>query len=663
MTTGRDDAERPGDDAASESAVDDTVSANRQVGVGAPGQLVSAPAPRSSVSNRGEGGGLWGRTPPSRIEDYAVVADLQTAGLVSTDGSLDWLCLPRFDSPASFAALLGGPEAGRWRIAPREGGTVTRRRYVDDTMVLESFWDTTEGTVKVIDFMPRRQTEPDIVRIVEGVSGRVTMGLELVVRFDYGRVIPWVRHQGGRWVSVAGPDSLWLDTPVRLQGRNMRSVAEFQVSPGDRVPFVLTWVPSFQDEPPRYDAGKALDETVDYWREWMAHCTYDGAYAEAVRRSLLTLKALTYAPSGGITAAATTSLPEQIGGPRNWDYRYCWLRDAAFTLQALAGGGYTSEARAWRDWLLRAVAGDPHDLQIMYSLTGRRRLPELELDWLPGYEGSRPVRIGNEAAGQFQLDVYGELLDGLHTAREAGLAADDDAWTLQTVLTDHLERIWAEPDSSLWEVRGHRQHFVHSKVMAWVGFDRMIRTAERSGLSAPLDRWRAARDAVHREVCEKGYDGDRGTFTQYYGSAGLDAALLLIPRVGFLPAHDRRVRGTIDAVRRELSVDGFVLRYRTHADPVSAHGTVDGLPGGEGAFLACSFWLADALALTGRLDEARPLFERLLSLRNDVGLLSEEWDPGARRHLGNTPQAFSHVGLINTALALQRDPSAVETAT
>ena len=640
--------------------VTDVAATNEDVGVGSTGHRAPAPTPDHRQPDLADEG-LWSRTPPSRIEDYAIIADLQTAGLVSRDGSMDWLCLPRFDSTASFAALLGGPKAGRWRIAPLSGGTCTRRDYRDDTMILESVWETEDGAVRVVDFMPRRQTEPDVVRIVEGLSGRVRMGVELVVRFDYGRVVPWVRHQGGRWVSVAGPDALWLDTPVRLEGRNMRSLAKFEVSAGDRIPFVLTWVPSYQDEPPRYDAQRALGETERYWRDWIGQCTYRGRYSQAVRRSLLVLKALTYAPSGGITAAATTSLPEQLGGPRNWDYRYCWLRDAAFTLQALAGAGYTTEAKAWRDWLLRAVAGDPKDLQIMYSLTGRRRLTEMELDWLDGYEGSRPVRIGNEAAGQFQLDVYGEVLDGLHSARDAGLANEQDAWTLQTVLTEYLEDVWQDPDSSLWEVRGARQHFVHSKVMAWVGFDRMIRTAERSGLQAPLDRWRAARDAVHREVCAKGYDGDRQTFTQYYGSTGLDAALLLIPRVGFLPADDPRVHGTIEAVRRELCEDGFVLRYRTDADPNSPEGTVDGLPGAEGAFLACSFWLADALALEGRRDEARDLFERLLQLRNDVGILSEEWDPHARRQLGNTPQAFSHVGLVNTALALEQDLDQVRT--
>lgn len=602
----------------------------------------------------GQDHGLWEPGPASRIEDYAVIGDLQTAALLGRDGSIDWLCLPAFDSAAVFAALLGGPKAGRWRIAPLAGGTCTSRRYLPDTMILETTWQTPEGRVVTTDLMPRRGREPDLVRIVTGVSGRVSMGVELVVRCDYGRVVPWVRHGGERWVGIAGPDSLWLDAPVRLHGRNMRSLATFDVTAGDRVPFVFTWAPSYGDPPRRYDAGTLLEQTRDYWHEWMGRCSYRGAYADAVRRSLVVLKALTYEPSGGIAAAATTSLPEQPGGTRNWDYRFCWLRDAAFTLQALAGAGYVAEASAWRDWLLRAVAGDPDDLQIMYSLVGRRRLPEIELDWLEGYAGSRPVRVGNAAAGQFQLDVYGEVLDGLHTARRAGLADEDDAWTLQSVLADYLEGAWHRPDSSLWEVRAPRQHFVHSKVMAWVGFDRMIRTAQRSGLDAPLQRWRAARSAVHRQVCERGFDSSRNTFTQYYGSRGLDAALLLIPRVGFLPAEDPRVVGTVDAVRRELTEEGFVVRYRPDADPVTGAGTVDGLPGDEGVFLACSFWLADALALVGRPAEARELFERLLALRNDVGLLSEQWDPATGSHLGNTPQAFSHVGLINTALALGR---------
>ncbi len=608
-------------------------------------------------------GSTWAASPPSAIEDYALVADLQTAALVARDGSVDWLCLPHLDSPACFAALLGGPENGRWRIAPVEGGVATSRRYREGTLVLESVWETSTGTVRVVDLMPRREKEPDLVRIVEGVSGEVAMATELVVRFDYGRVVPWVRSQGSRWHAVAGPDALWMDTVVPLEGRGPRTVGEFTVRAGESTSFVLTWAPSFEREPRRYDARAALAHTEDYWRTWISGCTYDGRYGEAVRRSLLTLKALTFAPSGGIAAAATTSLPEQVGGVRNWDYRYCWLRDAAFTLQALAGAGYTAEAQAWRDWLLRAVAGAPQDLQIMYSLTGARRLTEQELGWLPGYEGSRPVRVGNEAAGQFQLDVHGEVLDGLHSAREAGLAADDDSWTLQALLTEHLETVWQRPDASLWEVRGPSRHFVHSKVMAWVGFDRMVRTAERSGLPAPLTRWRAARDAVHEQVCRLGYDPDRRTFTQFYGSRGLDASLLLLPRVGFLPPDDPRVVGTVEAVQRELCEDGFVLRYRPDADPTSEHGTVDGLPGDEGAFLACSFWLADALALQGRTEEARGLFERLLDLRNDVGLLSEEWDPRARRQLGNTPQAFSHVGLVNTALALDRGAEHVRTAT
>ena len=663
MSTTRpaDDSTRT-DDTTEEVESDDAgVGAGDEGGGEADGARAEAPSRADHRQPDADDEGLWSGTPPSRIEDYAVIADLQTAALVSRDGSMDWLCLPRFDSSAAFAALLGGPKAGRWRIAPLSGGACTRRAYRDDTMVLETTWETDDGVVRVIDLMPVRRTQPDVIRIVEGVRGEVRMGVELVARFDYGRVVPWVRSTDRRWVAVAGPDALWLDSPVRLRGRNMRSLAEFPVRAGERVPFVLTWTPSFADEPPRQDPERVLEDTERHWHDWIAGCSYDGRYADAVRRSLLVLKALTYAPSGGIAAAATTSLPEQVGGPRNWDYRYCWLRDAAFTLQALAGGGFTAEAKAWRDWLLRAVAGDPRDLQIMYSLTGRRRLPETTLDWLDGYEGSQPVRVGNEAAGQFQLDVYGELLDGLHSARGAGLAADDDAWTLQTLLTEHLEGVWQQPDSSLWEVRGPRQHFVHSKVMAWVGLDRMISTAEQSGLPAPLERWRAARDAVHAEVCRRGFDEQRGTFTQYYGSRGLDAALLLIPRVGFLPPDDPRVRGTVAAVQRELCEDGFVLRYRTDADPTTEHGTVDGLPGSEGAFLACSFWLADALALTGEVEGARAIFERLLDLRNDVGLLSEEWDPHARRQLGNTPQAFSHVGLVNTALALERGAQHVST--
>ena len=590
-----------------------------------------------------------------RIEDYALVGDLQTGALVGRDGSVDWLCLPRFDSPSCFSALLDTPEAGRWLLAPVDGGPATRRSYVGDALVLEQVWETASGAVRVLDCMPPRGAAPDLVRVVEGLSGTVEMALDLVVRFEYGRVVPWVRRREGRWTAVAGPDSLWLDTPVPLRGEDHRTTGRFSVAAGERVPFVLTWSPSFQPPPTPVDAEHALAETLGFWDAWVADCSAGGRYADAVRRSLVVLKALTYAPSGGIAAALTTSLPETIGGTRNWDYRYCWLRDASFTISALAGGGYLEEAQAWRDWLLRAVAGDPDRLQVLYTLTGRRRATEGELPHLRGYEGSGPVRIGNAAADQFQLDVWGEVLDALAVARDAGLGGDEDAWSLQCLLTTQLERLWPEPDSSLWEVRGPRRHFVHSKVMAWVGFDRMIRTAERAGLPAPLDRWRAARDAVHAEVCERGYDPERRTFTQFYGSHGLDAALLLIPRLGFLPPDDPRVLGTVEAVQRELVEDGFVLRYRVDADPHGEHGTVDGLPGEEGAFLACSFWLADALALVGRRHEATELFERLLGLRNDVGLLSEEWDPRQRRQLGNTPQAFSHLALINTALELGRD--------
>jgi GH15 family glucan-1,4-alpha-glucosidase len=587
------------------------------------------------------------------IEDYAVVGDLRTLALVGRDGSIDWLCLPDLDSSACFAALLDTPSAGRWLLAPAGAGRATRRAYRGDSLVLETVWETESGSVRVVDFMPPRSGQPDLVRVVEGISGSVDVVGEIVVQFDYGSIVPWVRKVDGRWSAAAGPDSLWLDTPAPLVGEDERTVCRFRVAAGDRVPFVLGWAPSHEPAAPPVDAERALAETLEFWRQWMSRCTYRGRHAEAVRRSLLTLKALTYAPTGGVAAAATTSLPELIGGKRNWDYRFCWLRDAAFTLGALVGGGYVDEAQAWRDWLLRAAAGRGADLQIMYSLRGARRLPEYELPWLAGYEGSRPVRVGNAAVEQFQLDVWGEVLDGLHRARDAGLSRDFDAWALQRELAEFLETVWERPDRSLWEVRGPEQHFVHSKVMAWVGFDRMIRTAERASLPAPLDRWRAARAAVHAQVCERGYDAERQTFTQFYGSQGVDAALLLIPRLGFLPPDDPRVLGTIRAVQRELAVgDGLILRYSTTADPTGASETVDGLPGEESPFVICNFWLADALALAGRREQAAELFERLLELRNDVGLLSEQWDPVARRHVGNTPQAFSHVGLVNTAYTL-----------
>src|SRR5689334_1542232 len=587
-----------------------------------------------------------------RIEDYGLIGDLHTAALVGRDGSIDWLCLPRFDAPACFAALLGDEQAGFWRLAPACGGMCTRRRYRGDSLILESEWDTPEGSVRVIDTMPPRDEAAGVVRVVEGLSGRVPMRMALRLRFDYGHVVPWVRHRDGQLAAIAGPDAAWLHSPVPLHGQDFTTHAEFAVSAGERIPSVLTYRPSHEPTPRPVDGETTLADTEAFWTAWMDRFRYNGKWDEAVRRSLVTLKALTYAPTGGIVAAATTSLPEQLGGPRNWDYRFCWLRDATFTLQALLGTGFVAEAKAWREWLVRAVAGDPSELQIMYGLEGERRLPEYELPWLSGYEGSQPVRVGNAAAKQFQLDVWGEVLDGLHLARESGMDTTESAWDMQRALLDFLEGHWQRPDNSLWEVRGSRQQFVHSKVMAWAGVDRAVQAVEQYGLDGPADQWKKLREEIHDDVCEHGYDADRATFTQFYGSKGLDAALLLIPRVGFLPWDDDRVRGTIRAVQNELCENGFVLRYRTDADPHGDSGTVDGLPGDEGAFLACSFWLADALALTGRHDEARELFERLLELRNDVGLLSEEWDPHAHRQLGNTPQAFSHVGLVNTALAL-----------
>jgi GH15 family glucan-1,4-alpha-glucosidase len=581
---------------------------------------------------------------PGRIEDYGLIGDLHTAALVGRDGSIDWLCLPRFDSPACFAALVGDEWAGRWLLAPAAVGGCTRWRYRGETLVLETEWQTDGGAVRVVDLMPPRGEAADVVRIVEGLSGRIRMTTELVLRFDYGHVSPWVRTEDGELGAVAGPDAVWLSAPVDLQHRDQRVTAEFEVAAGDRVPFVLTYAASHLPRPRPVDGEESLRRTTEYWTEWLGRCSYDGRWADAVRRSVLILKALTYAPTGGILAAATTSLPEQLGGSRNWDYRYCWLRDATFTLQALLGTGYHQEARAWRDWLLRAAAGDPADLRIMYALDGSRRIPEFELPWLSGYEKSSPVRVGNAAAAQFQLDVWGEVLDGLHLSRLAGIESAPDAWTLQRALLDYLEGAWDQPDNSLWEVRGPRRHFVHSKVMAWAGIDRAVQAVERFGLEGPVDRWRRLRQEIHDEVCAHGYDADRNTFTQFYGSTGLDAALLLIPRVGFLDWSDPRVEGTVDAVRQELSQDGFLVRYRPDAD-----GGVDGLPGEEGAFLACTFWLADALAGLRRFDEAEAVFTRLLGVRNDLGLLSEEYDARARRQLGNTPQAFSHVGLVNTA--------------
>ncbi|PRX98608.1 glycoside hydrolase family 15 protein [Allonocardiopsis opalescens] len=587
-----------------------------------------------------------------RIEDYALIGDMESAALVGRDGSIDWLCMPRFDSPAFFAALLGTEDHGNWSIRPRDGGPrADRRRYRGDTLILETEWDTPTGSVRVIDFMPPRGQAPDVVRIVEGLSGTVEMRTELRLRFDYGRVVPWMhRDDHSELVGIAGPDAVWLASPVDLEGHNFKHDAEFTVRAGERVPFVLTWHPSYQAEPDHADPEPALAETERFWTEWVATCTYDGKYRDAVVRSLITLKALTYAPSGGIVAAPTTSLPEDLGGVRNWDYRYCWLRDATITLEALLRSGYTEEAEAWREWLVRAVAGDPQDMQIMYSVLGERRLPEWEPDWLPGYEGSRPVRIGNAAVNQFQLDVYGEVMDVLFLARQSGLEGAGHVWGLQRSLTNYLEFTWDTPDEGLWEVRGPSRHFVHSKVMAWVAADRAVRMVEEFGKDGPVERWKELRDRIHAEVCEHGYDPDRNTFTQYYGGTNLDAALLLIPVVGFLPPDDPRVVGTVEAIQRELMVDGFVLRYPIEATDGSD--AVDGLPGDEGAFLACSFWLADALHLIGRRKEATELFERLLALRNDVGLLAEEYDPRIGRMVGNFPQAFSHVPLVTTAYNL-----------
>src|SRR5690606_2766604 len=552
--------------------------------------------------------------------------------------------------PACFTALLGSEQNGNWWIRPTDGPvTATRRRYRPDTLILESEWDTDEGTVRVIDFMPPRGGAPHLVRIVEGVRGRVRMSTALRVRFDYGNVVPWITRSGTELVAVAGPDSVWLSTTVPLRGHNFVHDAEFTVNAGQRVPFVLTWHPSHTEESDHLDAEKSLSRTERFWRQWVDDCSYKGEYRDAVVRSLITLKALTYRPTGGIVAAPTTSLPEHLGGVRNWDYRYCWLRDAAMTLEALTSTGYLEEAAAWRDWLIRAVAGRPEDHQVVYGVAGERRLPELILDWLPGYENSRPVRIGNGAAGQVQLDVYGQMLNALFEARRRGLPPDDHVWAMMRAVLGFLEVNWAQPDEGLWEVRGPRRHFVHSKVMAWVAFDRAVRAVRLGWREGPADRWQELRDRIHAEVCAKGYDPERATFTQSYGSRELDAALLLIPIVGFLPPEDPRVASTIAAIERELMTDGLVLRY-----PIAEENPIDGLPGTEGAFLACSFWLAQARAMTGRVAEAVELFELLLSLRNDVGLLAEEYDPRLRRQLGNFPQAFSHIHLVRTALALDR---------
>jgi GH15 family glucan-1,4-alpha-glucosidase len=579
------------------------------------------------------------------IENYALVGDCHTAALVGNDGSIDWLCLPRFDSGACFAALLGGPEHGRWLLAPAAQPTQVRRRYRGDTLILETEFDTEEGSVRVIDFMPLSDKRWDIVRIVVGLSGRVDMRMELGVRFDYGSIVPWVRRSQGILLLTAGPDTLELSASVAIEGENMHSIAEFSVSAGERESFTLNYRPSHLDVDEAIDAERELTETEARWKEWSGRCTYGGPWHATVARSLITLKALTYKPTGGLIAAPTTSLPEWPGGTRNWDYRYCWLRDATFTLNALLLAGYEEEAAAWREWLLRAVAGSPDNLQILYGVTGVRRLDEYELAWLPGYEKSAPVRIGNAAARQFQLDVYGEVMDTLHLARIAGLPPEPEAWQVQVALLKFLEAHWEQPDEGLWEIRGPRCHFTHSKVMAWVAFDRAIKDAEQDGLEGPIERWRQTRDAIHAQVCEKGFDERRNSFVQSYDSSYLDASLLLIPQVGFLPADDPRVLSTIAAIERGLMAEGLVLRYSTATK-------VDGLPAGEGAFLPCSFWLADCYLLTGRREEGRALFERLLALGNDVGLFAEEYDPRDKRMLGNFPQALTHMALVNTARLL-----------
>jgi GH15 family glucan-1,4-alpha-glucosidase len=580
---------------------------------------------------------------PSRIEDYAVIGNCRSIALVGRDGSIDWMCMPRFDSGACFAALLGGPEHGRWLIGPCDAKAKSRRSYRGDTLILETRFETDEGAVVVIDFMNRRDSVSDVVRIVHGVRGTVRMHTELVVRFDYGSIVPWVKKDdNGRLQMTAGPDRLLLDTTVELRGEDMKTVGEFDVSEGEEVAFVLGWSASYREQPEPADPVALLQAIETFWSDWVGGMKVEGEWSSVMIRSLLTLKALQDLDTGGIVAAGTTSLPEKIGGPRNWDYRYCWLRDATLTLYALMGGGCLGEAQAWRDWLIRAIAGSPDDVRIMYGLAGERRLMEYEVPWLPGYEGSTPVRVGNAAAGQVQLDVYGEVLGALYTARKAGLSPDDADWALEVALVEHLENIWQEPDDGIWEVRGGRQHFVHSKVMAWLPFDCAIRSAEEFDLKAPLDRWRAVRETIHAQVCERGFDKARNTFVQAYGSNALDAALLTIPKTGFLPPTDRRVKGTLAAIEKTLLRDGFVMRYDTGV-------TEDGLPPGEGAFLACSFWLVDNYVLQERHDDARVLFERLLALCNDVGLLAEEYDPVAKRHLGNFPQAFSHLALINSA--------------
>ncbi len=587
----------------------------------------------------------------TKIEDYAFLSDTQTGALVSRDGCIDWLCLPRFDSGACFASLLGEKKNGHWRFFPEDKIDKVSRRYRDNALILETTIETATGAVRLIDFMPPRGKNPDVIRIVEGLRGEVRMNMELIIRYEYGLVIPWVRKAHDGLEAIAGPDALILRTPIKTRGKDLTTVAEFSVREGERVPFVLTWFASHEEPPRAVNAEHALRDTESFWKDWASRFKMDGPWREAVLRSLIVLKGLTYAPTGGLVAALTTSLPEEIGGVRNWDYRYCWLRDATFTLMTLMRVGYRDEAKSWRGWLLRAIAGSAAQMQIMYGVHGERSLEEREIPWLSGYENSRPVRVGNAASNQFQLDVFGEVLLAMYESHVSGLKTDETDWRLQVQLMRFLESHWEEPDEGIWEVRGGRKHFTHSKMMAWVAFDRAIKLARscQCDNDRHIERWEKIRDRIHAEVCERGFNREKGAFTQYYGSDALDASLLMMPRVGFLPPNDPRVRGTIEAIEHELMRDGLVLRYLPQEE------NVDGLPGREGTFLPCSFWLVNCLHFIGRTDDAKAMFERLLALRNDLDLLSEEYDPIAKRQLGNFPQAFTHLALVNTARILNGD--------
>ncbi|KYK49769.1 glucoamylase [Bradyrhizobium liaoningense] len=577
-----------------------------------------------------------------RIEDYALIGDCETAALVGRNGSIDWLCWPAFDSDACFAAILGTPKNGRWLIAPSETATRISRRYLGNTLILETRFETKSGTVALIDFMPPRGKASDIVRLVRGIRGTVKMRMELVIRFGFGVDIPWVRRIDHSLMAIAGQDMTVLRTPVETRGEDLTTVSDFEVKEGETVPFVLTYGPSHLEPPAPIDPELALQETEKFWQDWCSHCTRDGDYQDLVLRSLITLKALTFAPTGGIVAAPTTSLPEKLGGSRNWDYRFCWLRDATFTLLALMNSGYTEEALAWHNWLLRAAAGSPSNMQIMYGIWGQRRLLEWEAGWLDGYEGAQPVRVGNAAHAQLQLDVYGELIDAFHQSRMAKLQLDDETWALECAVLQHLAEVWDRPDHGIWERRGQPKHYVFSKVMTWVAFDRGIKSAETFGFKAPLLHWRTLRDAIHRDVCNRGFDAEENAFVESYGSKLLDASVLLLPAVGFLPPSDPRIRGTIASIEKCLMRDGFVLRHDPRELPADQ-------PPLEGAFLACSLWLADAYVLSGDLDKAQALLDRVAGIANDVGLLAEEYDSVARRQTGNFPQALTHIALINTA--------------